>query len=191
VVDPEPLYLAAAEVAVREVLRTIPRLHVFGIGFGRPQRTSEGLWSTPQQRYAEFLQSRKECLGRRPTKAFLRSLAFLALVPKTKTIRSGTGSYRLKHIAENYASTYPEGAKLGPDYVPNGMLIAAAVHMGFKFKTHVDELGYDTLNASFNMSKSAIDDLDALIRPRSGFGRDRARKHLARASMKRAALGHL
>jgi hypothetical protein len=35
------------------------------------------------------------------------------------------------------------------------MLIAAAIHMGFRYKTHVDNLGYDTLNASFNMSKGS------------------------------------
>jgi hypothetical protein len=190
-IDPEHLYLASAEVAIREVLSTIPRLHVFGIGIGRPQRTPEGSWSTPQQRYAEFLERRQECLSQLGTKAFLRSLAFLALIQKTKTVRSGTGSYRLKHIAENYKCTYPEGAKLGPDYVPNGMLIAAAIHMGFKYKTHVDDLGYESLNASFNMSKPTIDDLDALIRPQSGFAQDRARKRLARVIVKPAALVHL
>jgi hypothetical protein len=72
---------------------------------------------------------------------------------RTKTVRSGNGSYRLKHVAENYVCAYPEGEKLGPDYVPNGMLIAAALHMGFKYKTHVDDLGYDTQNATFNMSR--------------------------------------
>jgi hypothetical protein len=189
--DPEPLYLAAADVAIREVLHTIPRLHVFGIGIGRPQRTPEGSWSTPQQRYAEFLERRQECLGRHAAKAFLVSLAFLALLPKTKTVRSGAGSYRLKHIAENYRCTFPEGEKLGPHYVPNGILIVAAVHMGFKYKTHVDDLGYDTLNASFNMSKPAIDDLDARIRPQSGFAQDRACKRLARATVNQAALVHL
>ncbi len=178
--DPEPLYLAAADVAICEVLRTIPRLHVFGIGIGRPRRMPEGSWSTPQQLYAEFLERRQECLGPHAARAFLRSLAFLALIQKTKTVRSGAGSYRLKHIAENYECTYPEGANLGPDYVPNGMLIAAAAHMGFKYKIHVDELGYETLNASFNMSKPVIDDLDVRIRAHSGLARDRARKHLAR-----------
>src|SRR5260370_1447636 len=79
-------------------------------------------------------------------------------VQPTKTITSGSGSDRLKHIAENYACTYPEGVKLGPQYVPNGMLIAAAVHMGFKYKTYVDDLSY--ANVNFNMSKRSIDELD-------------------------------
>ena len=187
-VDPEPLYVGAAHVAIRGVLDTIPRLHVFGIGIGRPHRTPEGSWSTPQQQYAEFLERREECLGGHAGKAFLQSLAFLASVQKTNTIRSSAGSYRLKHIAEKYECTYPEGGRLGPGYVPNGMLIAAAVHIGFKYKTYVDERGYDTLNASFNMSKPAIDDLDARIRQQSGFTQDRARQRSARAIAKRTAL---
>jgi hypothetical protein len=188
--DLESLYLSAGEVAIREVLCTIPRLHVFGIGIERPQRTPEGLWPTPKQLYAKLLERREECLDRHSVEAFLLSLAFLARVQKTKTIRSGTGSYWLKHIAENYECTYPEGGKLGPTYVPNGMLITAAVHMGFKYKAYVDDLGYDTLNASFNMSKASIDDLDALIRPRSGFAKYRARNRLAGAIGTRAALVH-
>ena len=188
--DPAHLYRAAAHVAIRSVLDTTPKLHIHGIGFGRPQRNANGTRQTPQQRYAEFEERRGECLGKRAADAFLRSLALLARLPKTKTIRSGTGSYRLKHVAENYTCSYPEGGKLGPDYVPNGMLIAAALHMGFKHKTYVDDLGYDTLNASFNMSKAVINDLDAEIRPRSGFAQDRARKRLMSAARKQAAATH-
>jgi hypothetical protein len=166
--DPRPLYLAAARVAINEVLQAIPHLHVFGIGFPRPHRTSEGRWQTSQERYSAFTAHRDECLGDRAGGAFLRSLAFLAIVKRTTTVRAGTGSYRLKHVAEKFACTYPEGQKLGPDYVPNGMLIAAAVHLGYSYRTSVDELGYSTLNATFNMSKPVIDDLDAQVRGREG-----------------------
>lgn len=135
------------------------------------------------QRYEEFQERRRDCLnlGSHSSEAFLRSLAFLACVKPTKTIRSGTGSYRLKHIAENYTCTYPEGGKLGPAYIPNGMLIAAALHMKFKHKTYVDDRGYDVPNTSFNMSKTVIDDLDATIRPNSGYAHDRARRRAMRA----------
>ncbi len=97
--DPQSLYLAGAHVAIRQVLQAIPRLHIFGIGIGRPQRTQAGAWETPQQQYAKFIRHREECFGAHAAAAFLRSLAFLALVKHTKTVRSGTGSYRLKHIA--------------------------------------------------------------------------------------------
>lgn len=88
-------------------------------------------------------------------------------VARTRTIRDGTGSYWVKHIAENFDCTYPEGEKLGPHYVPNGVLIAAALHVGFKTKSHHDELGYHSLNVTFNMSKSCLEDLDYVIRPDS------------------------
>jgi hypothetical protein len=48
--------------------------------------------------------------------------------------------------------------------VPNGAFIAAALHAGFKIKTYVDELGYDKLNVSFNMSKLGLEELDCEIR---------------------------
>jgi hypothetical protein len=175
-VDAANLYRAAALVAIRRVLDDTPKLHIHGLGFGRPQRNVDGSWQTSQQRYDEFLAGREECFGLHAAEAFLRSLALLAQVKETKTIRSGAGSYRLKHIAENYVCTYPEGGKLGPDYVPNGTLIAAALHMGFKYKTDVDALGYDTLNATFNMSKAVIEELDAEIRPGTGFAYDRAKR---------------
>jgi hypothetical protein len=182
--EPSHLYRAAAHAAIQGILDAVPRLHIHGIGFGRPQRNADGSRQTPQQQYAKFLERRAECFGQDAAEAFLRSLALLASVKPTKTIRSGTGSRRLKHIAENYVCTYPEGETLGPDYVPNGMLIAAAIHMGFKYKTHVDDLGYDTQIASFNMSKIVVDDLDAEIRPHSGFAQDRARQREMRAMRK-------
>lgn len=187
--DPAHLYRAAAQVAIQAALDALPRLHIYGIGFGRPRRNADGSRQTPKQQYAEFEERREECFGKHAAEAFLRSLALLARVSETKTIRSGTGSYRLKHIAENYVCTYPEGGKLGPAYVPNGMLIAAAVHMGFKYKTYVDDLGYDTLNASFNMSKAVVDDLDVEIRPHTGFASDRARKREAKKQLAEAREG--
>jgi hypothetical protein len=183
--DPAHLYRVAAQVAIQAALDALPRLHIHGIGFGRPQRNADGSRQTPKQQYAEFEERREECFGEHAAEAFLRSLALLARVRETRTIRSGTGSYRLKHIAENYVCTYPEGGKLGPAYVPNGMLIAAALHMGFKYKTYVDDLGYDTLNASFNMSKTVVDDLDAEIRPHTGFASDRARKKQSRRRLRK------
>ncbi len=186
-VEPKHLYRACARIAIQGVLDKEPRLHFHGIGFERPHRNRDGSRKTPQEQYTEFLALREACLGPKAAEAFLRALAFLARVPRTKTIRSGTSSYRLKHIAENYRCTYPEGAPLGPDYVPNGMLIAAALHIGFKHKLHIDELGYDTLNPTFNMSKVVVDDLDTEIRPRGGFARDRARKQLMREARTRVA----
>jgi hypothetical protein len=164
-VPPLLLYRAAARVAIRAVLDHNPKLSMHGIGAGRPRLTENNRRETPQEHYAKFLESREELLGDHALEEFLRALAFLGLVPPTKTVRPGTDSYRLKHIAENYRCTYPEGEELGPNYVSNGALIAAAIHAGFRYRTYMDDLGYDSLNVDFNMSKAVLDDLDCEIRP--------------------------
>jgi hypothetical protein len=163
--DPAHLYRAAAQVAIKGVLDKMPRLSIYGISSRRPQRNQDNTWETPQQSYSRFVELRQECQGLHAAEAFLLALMLLSRIQPTRTITSGSGSYRLKHIAENYACTYPEGRKLGPQYVPNGMLIAAAVHAGFKYKTYVDDFGYDLPNVNFNMSKRSIDELDFEIRP--------------------------
>ena len=123
------------------------------------------------------------------TEQFLLSLAFLARVQPTKTIRPYTNSYWLKHIAENYGCTYPEGHELGPQYVSNPALIAAAIHAGFEYKTYVDELGYDSLNVRFNMSKTSLVDLDCAFRPNGGQAQDRGRRAEMRKSKTLSTVG--
>ncbi len=164
-VEPKPFYLAVARFLVRALLATDRRLTLHGIGVGRRKRKDDGNWETAQEHYGRVLQSRKEFLGNDGIEQFLLSLAFVGRVEPTKTIRPGTGSDRLKHIAENYSCNYPEGGRLGPRYVSNGALIAAAVYAGFRYKTYIDDLGYDSLNVNFNMSKPSLDDLDCEIRP--------------------------
>jgi len=159
-----PFYLAAGRVAVRAVLDTEPRLTLHGIGVGRPKRKDDGKWETPRELYARVRQSREEYVSDSGVEEFLAALAFVERITPTKTIRPNTGSYRLKHIAEKYTCTYPDGGRLGPRYVSNGALIGAAIHAGFKYKTFIDELGYDSLNVDFNMSKPALVDLDCEIR---------------------------
>jgi len=51
---------------------------------------------------------------------FLRAVDWLDHIPKRKSVNYG--SYDLKHQAERWAH----------DYVSNGALIAAAIHLGFK-----------------------------------------------------------
>jgi len=111
----------------------------------------------------------------------LLSLALLGRVKPTKTIRQYSNSYWLKHIAENYECTFPHGARLGPQYVPNGIFIAAAVHAGFEIKTHMDDFGYESLNVTFNMSKPSLLELEYEIRPESGRSQDRRRLEQRRA----------
>lgn len=175
-VSAKPFYAAAAKVALRDVADSLPKLTAWGIGVGRPRRKEDGRWETSKELNAKFVRDRKELIGDGAVGAFLTSLAFVGLVTPTKTIRKGTGSYWLKHIAENYVCRYPEGEKLGPIYVPNGVLIAAALHAGFQIKTYVDDFGYDDLNVSFNMSKPGLEDLDCEIRPDGARAQNRRRR---------------
>lgn len=158
------LYCAAARVALRDVADRASKLTVQGISVGGPRRKPDGRWEDFREMNAKFLEARQRLIGDSAAKPFLASLAFLARVTPTKTIRTGTGSYWLKHVAENFACTYPGGEKLGPTYVPNGVLIAAALHAGFQIRTYVDDLGYDHPNVSFNMSKRSLEELDCEIR---------------------------
>lgn len=175
-VSPLLLYRAVARIAIRAVLDKTPLLTMNGMGLGPPVHKADGKRENPREHYARIVESRKELLGDHATEEFMLSLAFLKRVPPIKTIRPDTSSYWLKHIAENYACTYPEGDQLGPQHVSNGTLIAAAIHAGFKYKTYVDRLGYDLLTVDFNMPKALLYDLDCDIRPNGARAQDRRRQ---------------
>ena len=66
---------------------------------------------------------------------FIRAVEWLRHIPKRKTVNFG--SYWLKHQAERWSG----------DYVSNGALIAAAIHLGFKVE-HID----GTPNALINVA---------------------------------------
>jgi hypothetical protein len=156
---------------------------MWGIGVGGPQRKSDGRWEDVREMNVKFVRAREQLVGDGAVEPFLASLAFLARVTPTKTIRRGTGSYWLKHVAENFTCTYPEGDELGPTYVPNGVFIAAALHSGFQIKTHPDALGYDDMNVSFNMSRPNLVNLDCEIRPNGAYAQDRCRRQEMREGL--------
>lgn len=164
-IEASHFYRAVAHTALADVSERHPRLTIQGVGAGQPQRLERGRYETAHEHHLRFQARRKELLGEEAAEAFLASLAFLKRVSRTKTVRPKTSSYWIKHIVENFAATYPDGKPLGPRYIPNGALIAAALHAGFDIRTHVDDLGYESLNTTFNMSHSDLIDLDCEIRP--------------------------
>lgn len=170
------LYRTAARVAVSDVLAKNPRLSIRGYGIGQPGWDfDQKRRKTPKEEYSDFLIDRSELLSKHALNEFLLAFALVQNIPPTQTVREAIGSYRLKHIAENMPYTCNDGTKLGPQYVSNGALIAAALHAGFRMKTYVDALGWDHINVSFNMSKRAVDDLDCELRPYGPTAQDRAR----------------
>lgn len=120
-------YHAVTRVARQAVLERMPKLTMRGIGVGAPSLKSDDTRENWKDLAAKFDKQRADLLGDRATELFLLALAFVSRVERTKTIRSDADSYRLKHMTEKYAGTFPEGGKLGPQYVTNGILIAAAV----------------------------------------------------------------
>lgn len=183
-VSPNHLYHAAAKVALRDVANRVAALTAWGIGIGRPPRGDRSIREYFLGLDQKFQKERAELTGNSSVPAFLASLAFLDRVPKTKTIRTKGGSYWIKHIAENFPCSYPNGEKLGPVYVPNGILIAAALHAGFDMKTHIDAYGYEEVNVSFNMSRQHLKDLDCEYRPTEALAE--SRRH--RDQMRRRAV---
>jgi hypothetical protein len=169
-------YRAVAYIAIVIVLDQVPRLSMRGYGFGPPRRKSDGSWESSHERYASFKIEREEFLTDHGADEFLLAFSFVRRVNRINSISARCGSYRLKHIAENMACVTADGTQLGPRYVSNGALIAAAIYCGVKMRTFFDHLGYDAINVSFNMSKKSIDDLDCEIRPDGACAQDRKRQ---------------
>lgn len=179
-VSSRSFYRCGAKIALANISEYYPALTIWGIGIGRPQKGDDGKRESVAAFNARFEEARSELVSNYAVEPFLLSLAFLEQVAATKTIRKGAGSYWLKHIAENFAYSFPDGEKFGPHYVPNGAFIAAAIHAGFIFKTNVDDFGYPAVNVHFNMSKARLVDLDCQIRPNGAYADERRRRQLMR-----------
>lgn len=172
---------AVANVALSSVLEQHSELTSDGMGvYARHSWGHEPL-ETFEARRAK---SRADMRGEQAAERFLLALAFVQRIPKTKSIRSGSGYRRMKHIAEKMPATFPDGEKLGPQYLPAGFLLAAAIHDGFNWKKSRgldDNIGPEV---RFNMLKSAVTDLAAEIRYDDGYVQDRLRSRQRRAILK-------
>jgi hypothetical protein len=155
----EHFYRAVARGAICDVLEREPRLSYCGYYIDGPERLPNGKRETAIQHHERFLKEREKLSSDLACVEFLQSLVLLQQLRPIKNINHRAGSYGLKHIAEKIVCHYPGGEKLGPGYIANGTLIVAAVHAGFKYKTYVDHLGYESVNVAFNMSRVSIDDV--------------------------------
>ncbi|MBC8793328.1 MAG: hypothetical protein C6Y20_17145 [Tagaea sp. CACIAM 22H2] len=180
-VKPQPFYFAVARIAIKAALEREPMLTRAGIGIGGRKFIGYGKRETWQEYNARVEEWRAELFNDRAIEEFLGALAFLARVTKTRTIRPDTNSYRLKHFAEEYSCSYPEGDFLGPRYIPNGSFIAAAICAGFEHKTYAEANGTYSLNVNFNMSKSSLNELECEVRPNGTLSQERRRREEARA----------
>jgi hypothetical protein len=99
--------------------------------------TEVGAWWNDEDE--EFQRNKNALLNK--TEIFVKICDWLETVNIKKIKGINTSSYYIKHIVEEVIG----------GYVSNGILIAAAIHYGFKYKL------YDkNPNVNFNMSKRSI-----------------------------------
>ncbi len=125
-----------AKAGIRRAMDIEPSLTHFGYGVYRDRK------QTPEERRAKFAENRAKMLETFAADEFARAVAFLSQFGRCKTFNLKSSSYGLKHGAEGFAG----------GYVANGMLIAAALALGFSARpTHAD-----SPNAFFNISSKLL-----------------------------------
>ncbi|MBW1673630.1 MAG: DUF4263 domain-containing protein [Deltaproteobacteria bacterium] len=133
-----PLYFLIAkdignfeEVYIINAMEKEPLLNYFGIGLSN---IHNNLSSKERRRlFAKHRETLKNAV-----EEFRLACNWLSKLEKRKTINEkAPSSYGLKHMAEDWANRY----------ISNGVLIAAAIHLGFKYKTY-----WDSCNVHFNIS---------------------------------------
>lgn len=126
------LLRAFAQAGLRRATDLEPELSGLGYRVTRERR------ETPEEAEARFLQNRAEMLGKHGVEEYIRAAEFLSKFGRRQSMNRRRTSYGLKHDAEREAG----------DYVANGMLIAAALALGFTAeRTHAG-----SPNAYFNIS---------------------------------------
>lgn len=153
----KPFFIAVGRCAVQEVLQQEPILTMSGLGDGGPHRKADGTRETAEEQVLRFRKWRAEFMADQSIEQFLRAVDLVGRFKKIKTINKKAFSYGLKHTAEKRFCAYPDGEILGPNYVSNGALIAAAINVGFVYKRDGN-----SLNAFFNMSQKSIEEAWAL-----------------------------
>jgi hypothetical protein len=125
------LPLSFAQAGVRRAMDLEPDLSRFGY------RVPRDRGETVEDAEARFVASRAEMLDEHAVGEFIRASSFLSEFRPRKSMNRTRSSYGLKHDAE----------RLAGDYVANGMMIAAALAMGFSAaRTHSG-----SPNAHFNI----------------------------------------
>jgi hypothetical protein len=143
--------------------RAIARIELHRILDAHPMLTQRGFdsaWMRVSGEMDKPLHERIALLEERRREAYESDWSFdqfelawiyLSRQQKIKSINRRTGSYRLKHGAENLKRKFGHFRPLG-DYVSNGMLIAAAYSLGFQVKP----IAHDNYNALLNISMVTV-----------------------------------
>jgi hypothetical protein len=114
---------ADQKAAIESVMRAEPRLSSLGYRYFDPTQS-------PQQQKAEFQKHRDGMTSAFLVDEFMRACEYLTQRPRRKSVNKSVTSYHWKHEAERLH----QGRSGGTNYVANGMLIAAALHLKFPVK---------------------------------------------------------
>jgi hypothetical protein len=110
--------------AIQRVLEHEPRLARRGFGVFRDAK------QTIEDSQEEFAHDRAELYSAWGISEFLRAREYLSLASHRRTVNDRRSSYGLKHDAEHYF----RDRGIADNYVSNGALIAAAIHLGFNYR---------------------------------------------------------
>jgi hypothetical protein len=108
---------------IERVMRDHPRLSANGFGFTT--------FAPPEEYERRLRESREAMLSEAYCLQFERARAWLQQCAHTKTFNRKITSYGLKHLVEYWMkAVHPRDNY----YASNGIFIAAAIHLGFKFR---------------------------------------------------------
>ncbi|MBI1252171.1 MAG: hypothetical protein GC189_11935 [Alphaproteobacteria bacterium] len=131
-----PVEDVRAEVAA--ILEREPELSSYGFGKFRPSD--------------DLAAMRADALTESSCQEFEKAIAWLSLMKPTASLNRHATSYGYKHEVERwFAATYQ-----GNSYVANGMLIAAALHLGLRVRRAMHN-GRGTPNAYINLPQRRPD----------------------------------
>jgi hypothetical protein len=132
---PKPPYATLTE-AVSRVRETQTRQAIAAVMDAFPELSSigfdvyDGENKTESQRQADFEESRAQMLTSRYVEQFKHCVALLSTKPKSANFNTEFTTYKIKHAVERHL----EGLGIPNFHISNGMLIAAAAHLGFQIK---------------------------------------------------------
>ena len=104
-------------------------------------------WRDGGMTQTEFQQDRKWMLTPEAFVQFYNACKWIRLMDPIQSINRNVTSYGLKHMAERYQNTY----------IANGILIAAALDAGYRYR----KCRNNSPNCRFNMSQKSIKQYDA------------------------------
>jgi hypothetical protein len=124
-VDGRHLIRSALRLQIRAVMEANPELTPRGFGVCEEGRI--GL----EERLRRIEAGREEMLGDAAAEEFERACEYLAALEMTEKPNRRLNTYDLKHGAERFHRRRGNEGRWDREYVSNGMLIAAACHLGF------------------------------------------------------------